>query len=137
MRERIQSGIKAVIPCDANKVDMIWSAPDPEPYDLITTSLAIEAATSNITEFNGVIKKLVNLYLKPGGMFVMAGVLQQSKYQVGDNTYFSVKYNVEDVENAFKGAGLEKPTWRMHDIPPNTYGNTDCIQYYTLYSKKL
>ena len=66
--------------------------------------------------------KLASL-LRPGGRLVMAGVLQETVYQVGQVKFQCLSLTRQDIEGAVKKAGLNIQEYRDADNEPIYAGN--------------
>ena len=75
-----------------------------EPFEIISTSLCLEAACTTFTEYKEAVKKLVRL-LKPGGFLLMFIVERETFYMVGDKKWFCRYLTLEQVKEALAEAG--------------------------------
>ena len=66
-------------------------------YDVITTSLCLEAACFTMTEYISAIQNITQL-LKEGGHIVISGVLGQTFYRVGDFLFKCFKFQQRKFE---------------------------------------
>ena len=125
MDKRVREAIKAPIPCDIFQDDPLSPATF-EPFDLITSSLCLEAAAPDLATYKTAVQRL-SRYLKPGGYFVLDGVLNQNFYEVGNGgeKFYSLSLNKKDIENSLVEAGFEEPTWYIHFFDVNV----DKFQY--------
>ena len=121
--KRVRDAIKAPIPCDIFQDDPLSPA-TLQPFDLITSSLCLEAAAPDLDTYEIAVKKL-SMHLKPGGYFVLDGVLNQNFYEVGGEEFYSLSINKKDIENSLIEAGFEEPTWYIHFFDTNV----DKFQY--------
>ena len=75
-----------------------------EPFEIISTSLCLEAACTTFAEYKEAVKKLVRL-LKPGGFLLMFIVERETFYMVGDKKWFCLYLTLEQVKEALAEAG--------------------------------
>lgn len=83
--------ITHILPCDIE-----WDNPVKWPsswgsqsamFDVVTTSLCLEACVTSKESYRHAIGKLKR-YLKPGGYIVMYGVLEETYYFVGQERFY-------------------------------------------------
>ncbi|CAF1196122.1 unnamed protein product [Rotaria sp. Silwood1] len=73
-------------------------------YDIIFSSLCLEAACLTIEIFDETIKRLVRL-LKPGGLLLLAMVRNNSYYYVNGEKFFCLPLDEKKVEKALRATG--------------------------------
>ncbi|XP_064646998.1 nicotinamide N-methyltransferase-like [Lineus longissimus] len=119
-QDHIRQSIKRVVPCDVHQANPL--APLVlEPFDVITSSLCLEAACSDESSYRSAVKHVTSL-LKPGGMLFMAGVLGETFYYVGKKKFKAFPLSNEIIESAFAEVGLTNLKW---------YNETSDIKKYT------
>ena len=104
-------------------------------FDVITTSLCLEAACKDLKSYEKALVELAN-YVKPYGFIVLSGVLNQSYYPVRDQVFFSLKLNEKDIEVALTNAGFESIEWHTHHLDYNYNCASDATGYFTLSARK-
>ena len=104
-QEHVRKLVEAVVHCDINKDPLI----DPDynkGYDVVISSLVMEGASRNRTEFQTNISKLSSL-IKPGGTILYYGIDNQlGYYSIGDRYFPNVIVTSEFAVSAFKRAGF-------------------------------
>ena len=100
--ELLRSHITNIIPCDIFSDNPLLVKQ--EPFEIVTTSLCLEAACTTYAEYKGAIKKLIGL-LKPGGFLLMFIVERQTFYVVGGKKWFCLFLTLEQVKEALAEAG--------------------------------
>jgi SAM-dependent methyltransferase len=85
--------------CDINDPNCPILNGQENEYDIIFSSLCLEAACLTIESFNETIKRLVRL-LKPGGLLLLLMVRNQSFYYVNQEIFFCLSLNETKVEQA-------------------------------------
>ena len=100
--ELLRKRIISVIPCDifSNNPLLVKQ----EPFEIVSTSLCLEAACTTYAEYKEAIKKLIGL-LKPGGFLLMLIVERETFYMVGGKKWFCLFLTLEQVKEALVEAG--------------------------------
>ena len=104
-REReklLRKRITSIIPCDIFSDSPLLVKQ--EPFEIVTTSLCLEAACKTHPEYKEAIKKLVGL-LKLGGFLLMFIVERQTFYVIGGKKWFCLYLTLEQVKEALVEAG--------------------------------
>ena len=101
--ELLRKRITNIIPCDILCDDPLLIKQ--EPFEIISTSLCLEAACSTYAEYKKAVKKLVSL-LKPGGFLVMFSVERETFYMFGGKKWSAVYLTLEQVKEALSEAGM-------------------------------
>ena len=85
--EELRSKISCIIPCDVPQTKPLHldeiSVTDQQKFDIISTTLCLEAAETSDDAYSKAVVELSKL-LKPGGYLIMAGVLGESSCMVED-----------------------------------------------------
>jgi len=105
-REReklLRKQISSVVPCDIFSENPLFVKQ--EPFEIISTSLCLEAACSSYAEYKASIKKLVGL-LKPGGFLLMLVSERETFCFVGEKKWFVLYLTLEQVLKALSEAGM-------------------------------
>ena len=100
--ELLRKRIANVIPCDIFCDNPLLVKQ--EPFELVFTSLCLEAACTTFAEYKQAVKKLVGL-LKPGGFLLMLIVERETFYMVGEKKWFCLYLTLEQVKEALTEAG--------------------------------
>ena len=100
--ELLRKRITNIIACDILRENPLLA--EQEPFDIVFTSLCLEAACTTYAEYKEGVKKLVGL-LKPGGFLLMIIVERQTYYVVGKKKWSSVYLTLEQVKVALSEAG--------------------------------
>lgn len=90
--------------CDVNDPDCPVLSGEADTFDIVFSSLCLEAACLTIKKFNETIKRLVRL-LKPGGVLLLAMVRNESFYYVGAEKFFCLPLDESKVQQALHDAG--------------------------------
>ena len=101
--ELLRKRITDIIACDIYRDDPLLDKQ--EPFEIVTTSLCLEAAcTASYAQYKKAVKKLVGL-LKPGGFLLMFIVERQTFYVVGKKKWPCLYLTLEQVKEALTEAG--------------------------------
>ena len=106
-QEELRRVVKAVIPCDISKDSPI----DPAyygPYDVVISSLCIDAACTSLEEFAEAVCKLAK-YIKPGGKLLIHSVsatVDTIFYMVGKEKFFALSVNEDFLTTTLKKTGF-------------------------------
>lgn len=76
-----------------------------EPVDAICSSACLESASPDKESYNKAMKNVASL-LRPGGMFILIGVLNCPYYCVGTEKFRCASLSKDDVKNAVQDSGL-------------------------------
>ena len=101
--EMLRNRISVIVPCDA-----LGNDPLPikqEPFEIISTSICLEAACTSYLQYKEAVKRLIGL-LKPGGFSLMAVPERTTFYKVGKNRWPSLHLTFEEVKEALAEAGM-------------------------------
>ena len=102
--------------------DILWWYTDDncdigKRFDVVTTSLCIEACTTSEEHYKSTIHKL-SRFLKPNGCLLMFGVLDETFYTVGEATFRHFQVNQNLVEEALREAEIEEIKIEIYDLEP-------------------
>jgi predicted methyltransferase len=78
---------------------------EPKQFDCITTSLVFESASSDHATYERCVKNVATL-LKPGGVLLLEGDINESFYMVGNEKFFVLSVDLPFVRQAFEKAGF-------------------------------
>ena len=99
----LRSQIKAIIACDITQDYPLRIKQ--EPFDIVSTSLCLEAACKSYDEYKKAVKKLGSL-LKLGGFMIIAAVERQTFYMVGGKRWFCLYLTLAQIREALELAGF-------------------------------
>ncbi|CAF3256507.1 unnamed protein product [Rotaria sp. Silwood2] len=99
LREALNRG--GLSTCDVNDPNCPILSGKHNDYDIIFSSLCLEAACLTVEIFNETIKRLVRL-LKPGGLLLLAMVRNESFYYVHEEKFFCLPLDETTVEKALR-----------------------------------
>ncbi|CAF4306137.1 unnamed protein product [Rotaria sp. Silwood2] len=99
LREALNRG--GLSTCDVNDPNCPILSGKHNDYDIIFSSLCLEAACLTVEIFNETIKRLVRL-LKPGGLILLAMVRNESFYYVHEEKFFCLPLDETTVEKALR-----------------------------------
>ena len=127
---RIKEVVKAVVPCNIQDDPPIEYKAE-GGYDIILSTLTVEAGTRTSKEYLDAVQKLAHL-LKPGGNLLLFsgnwesgitadGEARQGYYTVGDSIFYNVAVTRELVSHALKRCGGCDLHIDEIDIVPGTY----------------
>ena len=105
VEKRMKSRVGSIIPCDVLN-DNPLAPLQPQPYDCLISSLALQAACRDEDAHRRAVKNVVNL-VKPHGHIVFVGSLGESYYSLGDHKFFTLPLSRELVEESFEKAGCD------------------------------
>ena len=94
--------ISNVIPCDIFCDNPLLVKQ--EPFEIVSTSLCLDAACTTFEEYKEAVKKLVGL-LKPGGFLLMLAKERETFYRFGEKKWLSLYLTLEQVKEALAEAG--------------------------------
>lgn len=96
--------VKGVLACNVfNSAVIRMNKPN---FDVVTTFFCLEAACANVKEYKRAVTNIVNL-LKPGGYFIMGGLLNQSWYKTGGKCFKCVRLTEEDLFSALRDSSID------------------------------
>ena len=108
--EELRRKISRIVPCHIRQTKPLHmnesSTTDGQMFDIVSTTLCLEAAVDSDISFCEAVGKLTQL-VKPGGHLVMVGVLNDSFYKVGDEKFRSFPLNESLVQRAAHEAGIK------------------------------
>ncbi|XP_053546053.1 nicotinamide N-methyltransferase [Bombina bombina] len=101
--DKLRRIIKRVLKCDVTKSNPL--EPEVLPLaDCLITALCLETACKDLDAYHCAIKNISTL-LKPGGHLVIIGVLGDTFYKVGQQTFFCLPLDEHKVRQAVEDAG--------------------------------
>jgi methyltransferase len=109
----VREKVKNIRRVDVNKPELFvddLKVPD-QKYDIINTSLCLEAATKSTNQYLAAVQNL-SKYLKSGGHIMVAGVLEQTFYRVGDYNFMCAYLTKEDITSTFTACNYTILEWK-------------------------
>ena len=100
--ELLRNRITSIVPCDA-----ISDNPLPikqEPFEIISTSLCLEAACTSYAQYKKAVKKLIEL-LKPGGFFLTVSPERATYYMFEGRKWSCLYVTIKEMKEALAEAG--------------------------------
>jgi len=109
----VREKVKNIRRVDVNKPELfVDDLPVPDQkYDIINTSLCLEAATKSTNQYLAAVQNL-SKYLKSGGHIMVAGVLEQTFYKVGDYNFMCAYLTKEDITSIFTTCNYTILEWK-------------------------
>lgn len=102
----LRNRMKKVIACDIKKEHPLESNVYKEEFDIIQTSLCLEAACQTYEEYKSALRKLAFM-LKKGGYMAILAVEDETFYYVDQTKWHCLRLSLSQIEQALKEAGLE------------------------------
>ena len=133
----IQGGLSK---CDVNDANCPILSGQADDYNIVFSSLCLEAACLTIELFNETVKRLVRL-LKPGGLFLLLTVRNESFYRVNQDKFFCLPLNETKLEQALRQTNeivniqIDSSDTSMDDQQRNTVSNFDGLMVIHAYKK--
>ncbi|XP_067827107.1 nicotinamide N-methyltransferase-like [Heptranchias perlo] len=103
--KKLRDSIKQVLMCDIHQSNPLYPV-ELEPVDCLLTSLCLEAACKDKTAYCNALRNVTSL-LKPGGVLIMAGVLNETFYKVNEYVFSCLTFDRVFLEKALKEVGYE------------------------------
>ena len=126
-REKLlRQRITAIIGCDIFQDCPLSIKQD--PFEIISTSLCLEAVCKTYLEYKAAVKKLVTL-LKPGGFLTMFVVERDTFYMVGKKRWPCFPVTLEQVKEALADAGMVVLVAERDPAPMNQIQNPTVSDY--------
>ena len=136
--DELKRKIKSIIPCDANKAPIVQLDSDDvaKPFDVVSTSLCLEACVSSEVHYKNTVAELCKL-LKPNGYLFMNGVLGDTFYYVGKEKFYNFPLTEKLVKEAMIEAGIEIEKFvTISDIPVDFSEACDATALFYTYGRK-
>ena len=131
----VKQKTKSVVPCDVTKSPIVQLDKDDvgKPFDVISSSLCLEACVSSEEHYKNAIAELGRL-IKPNGYLFMNGVLEQTFYFVGKEKFYTFPLTEKLIKEAMNEAGFEDT--KFETIPVDYSEVCDCKNLFFTYGKK-
>lgn len=114
--------ISRVLPCDALSATPLGTGA--QQYDLVVSSMCLEAAASDTEEWRQCVRNLATL-IKPGGALLLIAVKRARSYSVGDAVFGVVPISETDLHTALNATGFLGDSisieWTPADHPVHPY----------------
>ena len=136
LENRIKQRVKQVVRCDVLKDNIFLEQLKPEvtpPYDLIISSLCLEAAAPDFDGFVLCLKR-INKLLRPGGGLILVGFFQGKQWTVEKTDYHYIEITENDLRKALRESGFGNLDLKIHDKFNVDYEHD---KYYCLVAEKL
>ena len=126
----IKRKVKSVVPCDVTKDPIVnlESAEIGKAFDVVSTSLCIEAGVSSEQEYKRTVTKLCK-FLKPNGYLCMFGVLNETFYCVGKVKFRTFPVTQVMIEEAMKAGGIQEINFEQFDLKGITPPEVSSAQF--------
>lgn len=105
MENVARSKVHGVLPCDIFETNVIPTKIQTD-FDVVTTFFCIEYATVNAAEYQKAVKNVTSL-IKPGGFFVMGGVMNSTWCSFGGIRYSCFTLSEAEMFSALKNGGID------------------------------
>lgn len=119
----VKNKIKEVIAIDvtgrqnSSLMQQQQTTPPAKLFDAVSSMFHIESRVDNLANYFEAVQNISN-FLKPGGIYFQAGMLNQSYYDTGENIYFkSLPVKKQQIFDALFAAGIEIENWNDFEVP--------------------
>ena len=133
----VRNLVKAVVKCDLTQNSPIEPGYE-QPYDVVISSLCIEAVIKSKDEYQPMLEKLVSL-VKPGGHLLLYGVESQGGsgyYVVGDETFSSVGRSLKFALHAMAECCMEIITTKYFKDVQEVEEDPKVASFYFIHGEK-
>ena len=134
LREALKLG--GLSKCDVNAVDCYVLAGEPSQYDIVLSSMCLEAACTTYQSFKATIQRLSRV-LKEGGFLVLVHGRNQNYYTVNGRRFFILSLNEKHVTEALQEAGFIDVGIVSFNDTPDEEADDDGVMVVTAYKSKL
>ena len=124
----LRNQIKKITACDITKECPLESGVYKEEFDIIQTSLCLEAACQSFEEYKSAVQKLA-LMLKRGGFMVILAVEEETFYYVDQRKWYCLPLSSSQIKDALQDAGLEILEMHRDAAPPELLQNPTVSDY--------
>ncbi|KAJ8368553.1 hypothetical protein SKAU_G00085810 [Synaphobranchus kaupii] len=104
VEQRLRQAVKQVLRCDVRQENPFHPL-TVEPADCILSSLCLEAACKDLETYRRALQSIAAL-LKPGGVLVLIGVLNESFYIVGQQRFSCLVLSQSFIEETLRDLGF-------------------------------
>ncbi|XP_073513293.1 indolethylamine N-methyltransferase-like [Phyllobates terribilis] len=102
--DKVRSSLQHVVKCDLEKVDMMEPIVLP-PADCLISAVLLEFISKDKNDYMRYLRKFSGL-LKPGGHFILIGLIEATYATVGKDKIHLLKYDEDFVRKALVDAGF-------------------------------
>ncbi|KAK3593404.1 hypothetical protein CHS0354_021983 [Potamilus streckersoni] len=133
-QEELRRKIKHIVRCDVAQSNPIVSTPvDGIIFDAITSSFCLDVASVTLEDYVKSIRNISNL-LKPGGLIILVGVLEETFYKVGELTFKSLYIRKDDLKVIWQKEGFEIITLKdFNETFPSQKSESDNADFKSAY----
>ncbi|XP_078538460.1 nicotinamide N-methyltransferase-like [Lissotriton helveticus] len=117
--EKLRKRVTRVLKCDVTQKYPLDPIVLP-PADCLITSLCLETACKDYEAYCTAMKNITSL-LRTGGHLVIVGVLGDTFYTVGGQTFFCLELDEDSVKKAVIGAGCTITKLKIFTTPENDH----------------
>ncbi|XP_015277812.1 PREDICTED: nicotinamide N-methyltransferase-like [Gekko japonicus] len=103
--EKVRRTIKQVLKCDVTQASPLAPLVVP-PADCVLSLLCLESASKDLPTYSSAVKNAGSL-VKSGGHLILVTCLESTFYMAGQNRFFCLYLEQENVDNAVKAAGFD------------------------------
>ena len=130
--QALRKKITHILPCDIALEDPVkwpstWTS-QLGSFDVVTTSLCLEAAVKSETEYRDAIAKLKK-YLKPGGFLVMYSVIGETFYYVGKEKFYCLSVSENQIKEILCQEGFGGVDMRSTPMDPNEFCDAEKVYF--------
>ncbi|XP_053547546.1 nicotinamide N-methyltransferase [Bombina bombina] len=108
---QLRKSIKKVLKCDVHKCNPVDPVIVPQA-DCLLSVLCLESASQDYDSYCTAIKNITTM-LKPGGHLVLAGIIGNNYYKVGDVTFSALHLSEEMIQDALNKAGYHIKSFQL------------------------
>ncbi|OWA50477.1 putative Nicotinamide N-methyltransferase [Hypsibius exemplaris] len=117
METQLRGAIKDIRKCDVTQADLFAPSTAEVPaVDLVVSAFTLEVATQTVAGFSKALQQITDRYVKPGGAIILIVSVEETYWQVNNNTFHVLYINKSHVEAALKAAGFEDIDMRQFDM---------------------
>ena len=117
-QEEFRKKVEKVMPCNVLHMNPLYPA-NMDPVDAVTSSLCLETAADNLTQYRQTMKNVSSL-IKTGGHLILIGVLNDSFYYIGEEKFCCLPLTADDIKSAMADAALGDIIW--YDLAQKSHG---------------
>ncbi|CAF1129754.1 unnamed protein product [Didymodactylos carnosus] len=136
LRQALRNG--RLFRCDVNSDNLLIEQENGiMQFDMIFSRLCLEAACTTYLMYKRTIKRLADM-LKPDGMILMNAGRNETFYMIGNEKFWVLALNEENITQAFIDGGLSKPHFIIEQVSYENVKNptSDCDARMVFYAFK-
>ncbi|XP_033728087.1 indolethylamine N-methyltransferase-like isoform X1 [Pecten maximus] len=134
-QQTMKEKVRDVLSIDVTLVKPFGGGCDVTQFDIITSSLCLEAAAQTLDQYRSNAANVSSL-LKSGGHLILNGVLGQSWYRVGEVKFACVSLTREDIESIFVSCGFEIQRFEIVKFKSKDNEYSNFQGYFFMYAVK-